>query len=254
MARFSVFHLLLAFGVAGVGWTWAESAHADQAATTINLTVSVKAPVMQDTLSASLDYRVEGPGVDTVQQAINRKMQDVWALASGVSGVKLTLAGYAVWFDDGELAMHNRLRAGASEKLKPQPKWVGQQSIRMKGKDFAALKQLVGDLQQMGLATNHFGFHVSEERREQTQDALMPLATSKLIDKTRLMASALGVRLTRLEEVSLGGRPNQYNRARYALAAPRGGSTDHAPVGEPVEVEITLVLAATAAVEAVRFD
>ncbi|MCJ9428992.1 SIMPL domain-containing protein [Kordiimonas marina] len=220
--------------------------------TTLDLTVSVSKPVMQDTLDAALYYRAEGKTAAEVQETINRAMQDVWAKASANPAIKARLTGYRVWYEENRRPARE---PGAADIV--TGKWVGNQSLSMESHDFKALKQLVGAFQHDGLIVNHIGFSVSPALREQTQEALMPSAAEKLRHKAKLLADSFGVKVLRFDQVSLngaGGGPVWRETQLNAFAAPRSSGGVVAPVAEPVEENISLTLGGRAMLSTVEGD
>ncbi len=221
---------------------------ADKDGTGIELTVTVHRSVMQDTLSAILYFREEAPDVDAVQQAINRKMQEAWPVASNVGGIDARIRSYRVWYDDGT-RRNNRYGAEKPTSSSVAPKWIGNQVLELSSKDGAAMKQLVDQLQGLGFALSHFGYSVSPELYERTQDELLPAAAAKLLQQGQVIAAAFGSDILNIEEINLGGRSNQ--RA-YAMESPGyNGSGRQAPVAEPVEQEIWLSLGGLARMKSI---
>jgi predicted secreted protein len=224
--------------------------------TSIELNITVKKDVMQDTLSAALNFRVEGQDVDQVQQQINKKMAKVWEVSKQAGGVKARHTGYRVWFDDGKDRGSYGRRQEQPTNLKLEPKWVGLQSIFLHSKDIDALKTLVLDLQGMGLAMTHFGFGVSASLREKTEKELMPDAARKLTAQAKLLATSFGSQVVALKELSLGGRNQNSSYASMAsYSRSRGSSGERlAPVAEPVTEQVFLTLGGLAIIKPVLFD
>lgn len=211
----------------------------DGQGTTVDLSVSVNKPVMQDTLHASLYYRAEGESAAGVQETINKTMRDVWTKASANPAIKARLTGYRVWFVEDRRSLNVTRAPGEKDG-----EWVGNQSISMESKDFAALKNLVGALQHSGMVMSNIAFSVSPALRERTQDELMPSAAEKLRHKARLLADAFGAKLARFDQISLqgAGRGPVWAEARVNGLASSGNGNLVAPVAEPVEETVSLTL------------
>lgn len=232
-----------------------QPAAADIQSTTVDLTVRVHAEVMQDMLYVNLQYRFEGADSDIVQQRINDKMVEVWRRATDVSSVRVRPGGYRVWYDDGKKVRRIRREPALEEVIEQAPKWIGYQSIRLDGEDINAVKALADELQALGLTMAGFGFYVSETLREETQNALMLSASTKLVSKARLLAQAFGTRLLAIEEIVLGGRLSRevYADMQIASAAREGGSRALL-AGDPVMEAVPLILSGTAVTSRIEPD
>lgn len=210
--------------------------------TDLELTVTVSKPVKEDILVAWLYFRVEGADSDTVQQQLNAKMKDVWAIASGIPAIESKLEGYHTWYDDGTRGSRlERLNGTAPQDV--TPKWIARQYVRLQAEDADAVKGLVDRLQAEGMALSYFDYEVSPALFEQARESLMQPAAEKLVRKARLLAQAFGAELSGLKEVNVGGRSNRYGEVSMA-AASSGYSQENrvVPVAEPEDQEVYFTL------------
>ncbi|MFC4348328.1 SIMPL domain-containing protein [Kordiimonas lipolytica] len=223
------------------------SANADavdgQRETDLELTVMVKKTVKEDILVAWLYFRVEGAESDTVQQQLNEKMTDAWAIASSMSTVEAKIEGYRTWYDDGTRGTRWERQNGTAPK-DVAPKWIARQSIRLQSGNDTALRALVDRLQAAGLALNYFDYEVSPALYDKTREALMQPAAEKLILKARMLANAFSSDLLGLKEVNLGGRQGRHASAAMAMAPERGYSGEQwiVAVAEPEDQEVYFTL------------
>ena len=208
-------------------------------ATLITLSANERVEIQQDLLIANLRYQIEDTNPRTVQNTINEKMKDALKESQKVKTVKAATTQYNIYEYDP-----NR-----NKQLKDRKKiWRGQQGLMIKGKSPDDLLELVGKLQDMGLAMNGLQYTVSPELLEQTRDGLLENALAKLTKKANRTAKALGKSSAELKSVNVDNGGGYYPQPRMArgMAAMSMESDMAPPVAAPGESQVTLNVSAQA--------
>ena len=207
-------------------------------ATLITLSANERVEIAQDLLIANLRYQIEDADPRTVQNTINTKMKAALAETKKVKTVKASTGQYNIYEYDP-----NR-----NKQLKDRKKiWRGQQGIMIKGKTPDDLLELVGKLQDMGLAMNGLQYTVSPELLEETRDGLLENALAKLTKKANRTAKALGKTSAELKTVNVNNGGGYYPPVMArGMAAMSVESDMTAPVAAPGESQVSLNVSAQA--------
>jgi predicted secreted protein len=209
--------------------------------TIVNLSVTERQQAQQDTLNASLRMELDGDSARSVQDRINKAMQQAVAKAKGAVGVKVTTGGYHIYSYDPNPQPR-------SAKVKPKLIWRGSQTIDLESKDSAKLLELTGTIQDMGFAMNGLNYQLSTEKAESFRDQLIERALATLKARAALMAKNLGKSGYELLEVNVDSNTNAmpYMAKHMMRAEMAGAAADVAtPVAEPGQTDVTLTVGAS---------
>jgi predicted secreted protein len=127
--------------------------------------------------------------------------------------------------------------------------WRVRQSLRLEGRDAAAVSELIGALQER-LVLEHVAYEVSPEQRKAVEDRLIAEAIAHFEARARLVADGLKRRSYRLVELNVdtGGGITPFPRQRamsmaMAEAAPAPpaleAGTQTVTVGVSGEIELS---------------
>lgn len=212
--------------------------------TIINLNVTERTELMQDTLSANLQYELDGGSANEIQDHINKAMTQALEEAKKVTGVKVTTGSYYVYAYDQNQTVDPR----TGQPISTNKKWRGQQSIQLESKDSTKLLELAGKIQAMGFTMQGLNYFLSQEKSESVRDELMQKALTALGGKAKLAATALGKGGYDIIEVNIDGAmppmpPMYKTMARMEMAGAAADSVA-APVAMAGESEVTLTVTA----------
>jgi len=189
--------------------------------TMLSLSATEQVDLKQDLLQASLRIEKDGKNAKTVQDDINKAMQDALAAAKAVKEVKTSTGNYNVYsYDPNPQPRDTNLRDAAARIV-----WKGSQSIELQSKDQGKLLELAGKIQEMGFAMNGLNYTLSPEQQEMYRDNLMTAALKKIQAKADLAAKALGKSGYDIVEINVDGAshippmPVMYKAARMEMAA-----------------------------------
>jgi uncharacterized protein len=153
-------------------------------------TATVKAH--PDELDATLRVEVSAANAADAQRKVNSLMADAVTTAKAVSGVTASSGSYFV------------------SHVPPSPvdhadHWQANQSLTLTSHDGAALLQLVGALQQKGLAVNQLGWHLSDQAMQAAEQEATRKAIAALRGRAEDAAGLLDLRFGSFKEVRLNG-------------------------------------------------
>jgi predicted secreted protein len=155
--------------------------------TIINLSVTERTTLPQDTLNASLRLEQEGTSATDIQNNINKQMTNALAEAKKVTEVKTSTGGYYVYqYDAGTPDPKT------GQILKSDKKWRGSQTIQLESKDSAKLLDLAGKIQSMGFVMDGLNYSLSNAQADSVRDDLMTKALKGIGDKAKIAQTALG--------------------------------------------------------------
>jgi uncharacterized protein len=124
--------------------------------------------------------------------------------------------------------------------------WVADQDLRLTSKDPAALLELAGSLQEMGLNLIGLGWQVDDDTRRKVQDELTIQAIATLRQRAQAIAESVDMQVANIDTLRVGAamegpRPMMAMRAdTMAEAAPPTALPDLETIQSHVEAEITL--------------
>jgi len=197
---------------------------------TLQLSETAQRDVARDLLHATLAAEATDPDAGKVQSAINQRMSTATARIKQVAGVTLETGGYSVYRETPD---------------KQPPRWHGSQTVNLTSKDFAALLNLVGTLQQQGLVIQSLAPDISRDARQSVEDALTDEALTRLKQRADRIAATAGVKLQGIRTLTVGNvnapppiiRPLMRMSAAEALPAPP-------PVAEPGNATVSVTATA----------
>jgi uncharacterized protein len=124
--------------------------------------------------------------------------------------------------------------------------WVADQDLRLTSKDPAALLELAGSLQEMGLNLIGLGWQVDDDTRRKVQDELTIAAIATLRQRAQAIAESVDMQVANIDTLRVGAtmegpRPMMAMRAEaMADAPPPTALPDLETIRSQVEAEITL--------------
>jgi predicted secreted protein len=196
--------------------------------------VSATAEVDNDTLVAVLAAQRDGSSARPLAAEVNEMM--AWALARAKQApeVKVQTLDYQT------LPVYQKNVVTG---------WRVRQSLRLEGRDAAAVSELIGALQER-LVLEHVAYEVSPEQRKAVEDRLIAEAIAHFEARARLVAEGLKRRSYRLVELNVdtGGGITPFPRQRamsmaMAEAAPAPpaleAGTQTVTVGVSGEIELS---------------
>ena len=201
----------------------------------LNLNTTDQREVDQDTLNATLDFVVQGRDRSKLQDELNTAMARAMGIVRADAAVESNTSRYQAYIVESE----NPDRTTVNN-----PIWRVQQAVELTSTDSAALLELAGELQEMGLTMSGLYYSLSTQRYEEIAAELTAEALGTLQQRAEAAARALGKRNASLVEVSLSDAPNFMPLGRnYAMAAEMAMA---APVADPGKTQITVTLSARA--------
>lgn len=222
----------LLLGVAvffGLGCANAQTAaSADQ--TVLHLSETAQRDVPRDLLHATLYAEATDADAAKVQAAINQRMAAALVRIKQVPDVTTETAGYSVYRDNPS---------------KPPALWHGSQSVTITGKDFTALLNLVGVLQQQGLVMQNLSPDLSRDARQSVEDALTNEALTRLQQRADRIAATLGSKVSALRSINVGNvNPPPPVFRVTAMASPSVSSAAPPPVAEAGSATVSVTVTA----------
>lgn len=204
---------------------------APNSVTVIHMSEKAERLMARDHLRAGLAVEVSGPAAPQVQAEINRRMEAAIAKAKSVSTVTVASGGYSVY----------------PERSPGKPTvWHGQQTLNLESDAAADLLQLVGDLQQQGLAAQGLTFEVKDETLRHAEDGLTADALAQLRHRAEAVAGDLGLTVQQIRDITVG---NAEGGARppmpmFAMRAGVAAAPAPPPVAEPGDAEVSVTVQA----------
>ncbi|HNQ93022.1 MAG TPA: SIMPL domain-containing protein [Alphaproteobacteria bacterium] len=213
--------------------------------TLVTLNASDQKDVEQDLLVADLRIEIDDKDARTVQDRINKAMQQAVAVAKKVSEVEVSTGQYYVYSYDP----NSTPRPVASVGQKPKLIWKGSQSLQIQSKDSQKILDLVAEIQDQGFAVNGLSYTLSNELAETYRDELMVGALKKIQSKAALIAKSLGKSGYDIIEVNVEGAymPSPMPMLRGMAKAEMAMASDmavSAPVAEPGKTTVNLSVSA----------
>jgi predicted secreted protein len=197
------------------------------APTKLAVGASAQTELTEDELVASLEAHAEGEDPGKLQARINGLMSKALAAANAVKAVKVSTGSYRV-----------DSRYDEAKKLR----YVGSQRLELSSAEPGPLLELVGHLQEMGLATSGLDYTVADATRRAAERGLIAPALAELRDKADLVAKAMGMRVIGWEELNVDSSPMPgpvFRAAPMAMAA-------KAPVAQAGQQEVSVSVQGTA--------
>jgi uncharacterized protein len=202
--------------------------HVARAETVLQLaeTATVMAP--PDEIAATLRVEATNASASDAQARVNATMQEAMARARKVDGLSLSTGGYGVW-RTGTTQTDNRER------------WQVSQTLSLTGRDGTALLDLVGILQQQGLAVSNLAWRLSAAAEHQAHQAATKQALAGLRGRVEEAAALLDLRFDHFKEVRIdnAGSVPMPRGIAMPLAANAGSAPPPSVAPENVPVSAT---------------
>ena len=210
--------------------------------TIVNLSVTERTKLEQDTLSGTLNYQLDGASASEIQDKINKAVTEALAEAKKATDVKTTTGSYYVYEFNDQSTIDPR----TGRPFENRKTWRGQQSISLESKDSAALLELAGKIQTLGFTMQGLNYSLSPEKADTVRDSLMEKGLKSLGARAKLAADALGKNGFDIIDVNIDGSERPYpvmyrNMAKMEMAAASADSMA-APVAEAGETDVTMTL------------
>ena len=200
--------------------------------TRLYLQESASRDVEQNVLVATVQAHAESASPAEAQAAVNGTMLAAVDRARTKAEIRVATGSYSVY---QRLDQDNRPVG-----------WVADQDLRLTSKDPAALLELAGSLQEMGLNLIGLGWQVDDDTRRKVQDELTIQAIATLRQRAQAIAKSVDMQVANIDTLRVGAamegpRPMMAMRAEAAAAAPPPTALpDLETVQSHVEAEITL--------------
>jgi len=222
-----------------VGWLLAVVSNADAQSvpllpavpdqSTLHLSETAQRDVARDLLHAALYAEATDADAAKVQATINQRMAAALVRIKQVPDINVETAGYSVYRDNPS---------------KTPALWHGSQSVTITGKDFTALLNLVGALQQQGMVMQNLSPDISRDARQSVEDALTNEALTRLQQRADRIAATLGTKVAGLRSLNVGNVNPPPPVFRVMMAAPSVSSAAPAPVAEGGSATVSVTVTA----------
>lgn len=198
----------------------AAAAAPQQNATMLHLDQSAEASVPRDRIT--VDLRVEAAGGDQsrVQADVNRRMAAALVEARHVDSVDATTGDYRTY---------QQTVGPAPAGGRAPSQWHALQDLNLVSQDFAAAVALAGRLQGEGLVVGDMRFDVAPPTLRSWQTALTDEALRELTKRAGAIAGTLGMRVDRIETLSVGNATQRGGGPHPMPMAARGAGPEPAP-------------------------
>jgi uncharacterized protein len=217
--------------VALAAWPLA-GAWAQAPLTRLFLQESASRDVEQNMLVATVQAHAEAASPAEAQAAVNETMAAAVERVRAEAEIRAATGSYSVY--------------ERRDRDNRPVDWVADQDLRLTSKDPAALLELTGSLQEMGLNVIGLGWQVDDETRRKVQDELTIAAIATLRQRAQAIAESIEMQVANIDTLRVGAamdgpRPMMAMRAdAMAEAAPPTALPDLETVQSHVEAEITL--------------
>ncbi|MDR2214153.1 MAG: SIMPL domain-containing protein [Pseudomonadales bacterium] len=196
----------------------------------LNLNTSDQREVEQDTLNARLEFILQGRDRIALQDQLNASMAQALELIKSTS-IESNTSNYQAYIaPDSFTSANNSL-------------WEVRQGVILTSTDSAALLELAGKLQELGLTMSALYYSLSTARYEAVTEELTTQALGTLQQRAEAAARALGKSKADLVEVSMNGSYNFGLNREYSDMAMVSSA---APVADPGKTQVSVNLSARA--------
>jgi len=214
-------------------WVWPPAGASAQAPLTrLFLQESASRDVEQNVLVATVQAHAEATSPAEAQADVNEAMAAAIERVRAVAKIRAATGSYSVY-------------ERRDEDNRPVD-WVADQDLRLTSKDPAALLELAGSLQEMGLNLIGLGWQVDDDTRRKVQDELTIAAIATLRQRAQAIAESVDMQVANIDTLRVGAamegpRPMIAMRAEaMADVPPPTALPDLETVQAHVEAEITL--------------
>jgi uncharacterized protein len=199
--------------------------------TRLHLQESASREVEQNVLVATVQAHAEAAAPAEAQAAVNEAVAAAVDRVRAEAGIRAATGSYSVYQrrdrDDRPVG------------------WTAQQDLRLTSQDPAALLELAGSLQAMGLNLIGLGWQIDDETRRKVQRELTLAAIATLRERAQAIAASIEMRVANIDTLRVGGamqgpRPMMMRAEAMADAPPPTALPDLETIEAHVEAEITL--------------
>ncbi|PYD61317.1 SIMPL domain-containing protein [Novacetimonas maltaceti] len=155
----------------------------------LSATGTVHAP--PDELTAVFFAESSAPTAAAAQGQVNAQVDKAMAVARGVTGLTVNAESYIVHHQE------------ADPRNSRPAQWIARQSIRISATDGTILLPLLGRIQSDSLALSRLDWSLSRTHRTALVQQAEGLALRELQQRAQAAATALGLKIARIESVSL---------------------------------------------------
>jgi uncharacterized protein len=208
--------------------TWLALVAPARAETVLHLAETAMVMTAPDEIAATLRAEATSSSASEAQGRVNAAMQQALAQAHKVEGIVVSTGSYGVW------------RTGLNSTDHTE-RWQVSQTLLLNGHDGPSMLNLVGALQQQGLAVGSLGWRLSRAAEREAQQAATKQALSGLRGRVEEAAALLNLRFDQFKEVRLDA-PNQQPMPRgiaMQMAASAGSGPPPSAASEDVPVSAT---------------
>ncbi len=154
--------------------------------TMLHLSVTGSVQASPDELVADLMAQATSPAAANAQRRVNEIIATGMKTARSVAGIEARAISYSVSPNDDKRST-----------------WTAQQMLELRGADGPALLDLVGKLQQQGLATASLDWQLSPALRRKAHDQATTAALKELQERAASAAATLGLHVRFMRDVRL---------------------------------------------------
>lgn len=203
----------------------------------LNLSVSEEVQVIQDLLSAVLQFMVRGPDSTALQREVNQAMTQALEILGNEEGLEFHTQQYHV---------HPVYGRNDDAQAHVEPIWQAQQSVRVSSLDAATVLAVVAQLQSRGFQMQQLEYSLSSAAHREASDALLEAAIARLQHKAQHVAQLLGKSQANIIEVSLNDSPALGLRGMSMARFSTDAADIAPPVAEPGKSTVTVAVSARA--------
>ncbi|HEY8613478.1 MAG TPA: SIMPL domain-containing protein [Roseomonas sp.] len=186
--------------------------------TLLRLSESAEVTRAPDEVQATLRYEARESSAAGVQATVNRAMAAALETARGVQGITASNGAYRTW------------------RQEEPARWMASQTLNLRGKDQAALLELVGTLQSRGLVVGGIQHGLTRDTARAARQEAAGLALEALRARADALAAGIGMRVERIAEINIeatdAAPPRPMMAAAMARAAP-------APVAQAEDIVVS---------------
>ncbi len=201
----------------------AQTAAAVSDQTVLQLSAEGSAQAAPDQLVADLLAQSTSPSAASAQRRVNALIGDGLKAAQSVAGIEARAIGYSVGPTDEKHAA-----------------WVAQQTLELCGTDGPALLDLVGKLQERGLAAASLDWRLSPASLRKAHDEATTAALKELQARAASAAAALGLHVDHAQNVQLDGPMYQPRPPFPAMAMAARAMSAPQATAAPEEITATV--------------
>jgi predicted secreted protein len=204
-----------------------------RAETILHLAETATVMAAPDEIAATLSAEATSASASDAQARVNAAMQQALAQAHKIDGLVISTGGYGVW------------RTGPTSTDRTE-RWQVSQTLSLTGHDGPSLLNLVGVLQQQGLAVGGLGWRLSRAAERQAHQAATKQALSGLRGRVEEAAALLDLRFDQFKEVRLDGAGQQPMPRAMAMPMAMSAASAPPPSVAPEDVPVSATAEADA--------